>query len=136
LDEGGGTSDPSHSLLQFLHCLRALLRRAYAVAMVTIPTHLMKVTIVWYSCGYETPMNTEKESHTKSESKGGNECIHNSRYNIRARGHFISTGVRFLCLNFLFPVDGVCGFVQLNSMLCALTLSKAYGTHILPGELP
>ncbi len=42
LDEGG-VSDSSHSLLQFLHCLRALLRRAYAVAMVTVPTHLMKV---------------------------------------------------------------------------------------------
>lgn len=42
LDEGGVSSNSSHSLLQFLHCLRALLRRAYAVAMVTIPTHLMR----------------------------------------------------------------------------------------------
>ena len=34
---------PPLTLTQFLHSLRALLRRAYGVAMVTIPTHLMQV---------------------------------------------------------------------------------------------
>ena len=34
---------PSPTLPQFLHTLRGLLRRAYAVAVITIPTHLMQV---------------------------------------------------------------------------------------------
>lgn len=42
LDEGGAV-DSTHSLPRFLHRLRALLRRAYAVAVVTVPTHLMQV---------------------------------------------------------------------------------------------
>ena len=48
--DDGGSWDPSSpspppplTLTQFLHSLRALLRRAYGVAMVTIPTHLMQV---------------------------------------------------------------------------------------------
>ena len=44
LDEGG-VVDSTPSLPQFLHRLRALLRRAYAVAVVTIPTHLMQVLL-------------------------------------------------------------------------------------------
>ena len=42
LDEGG-VVDSTHPLPRFLHRLRALLRRAYAVAVVTVPTHLMQV---------------------------------------------------------------------------------------------
>ena len=42
LDEGG-VVESTHSLPRFLHRLRALLRRAYAVAMVTVPIHLMQV---------------------------------------------------------------------------------------------
>ena len=42
LDEGG-VVDSIPLLPRFLHRLRALLRRAYAVAMVTVPTHLMQV---------------------------------------------------------------------------------------------
>jgi elongator complex protein 4 len=48
LDEGSSESPrslpppPSPTLPQFLHSLRGLLRRAYAVALVTVPTHLMQ----------------------------------------------------------------------------------------------
>ena len=39
-----GVASYSQSLLQFLHSLRALLRRAYAIALVTVPTHLIQVS--------------------------------------------------------------------------------------------
>ncbi len=43
LDEG---DDPS--LPQFLHALRGLLRKAHAVAVLTVPTHLMQVCKVQF----------------------------------------------------------------------------------------
>ena len=41
LDEG----DTTPSLPQFLHCLRALLRRSYSVAVVSVPAHLIQVSL-------------------------------------------------------------------------------------------
>lgn len=56
-------TDSSHSLLQFFHCLRALLRRAYAVALVTVPTHLMQVGTIIYH-GLWTLASKGKEKKT------------------------------------------------------------------------
>ena len=45
LDEGG-VPETTSSLPQFLHALRALMRRSHAVAVVSVPAHLMQVHTV------------------------------------------------------------------------------------------
>ncbi|CAI8017665.1 Elongator complex protein 4 [Geodia barretti] len=45
IKSGDFSVDSQNSLQQFLHSLRGLLRRAYAVALVTVPTHLMQDSV-------------------------------------------------------------------------------------------
>lgn len=79
--EGGGGTDAtptSHSptLPQFLHSLRALLRRAYAVAMVTIPTYLMQLQ----DTAYVQRLERLSDAAVRLESFAGSEKEQNPVY--------------------------------------------------------
>lgn len=69
-----GSPDPAPFLSRFLHSLRALLRRAYAVAVITMPTHLMP------DAGYVRRLERLCDAAVRVESFAGSEKEQNPLY--------------------------------------------------------